>query len=66
MLEARGRSRAGHALSRDEPRLEAARAVPGVRAVLGPDGPFTMSGEHVLTADALGGSADCGGGGRYA
>jgi CO/xanthine dehydrogenase Mo-binding subunit len=31
--------------------LEAARAVPGVRAVLGPDGPFTMSGEHVLTAE---------------
>jgi CO/xanthine dehydrogenase Mo-binding subunit len=31
--------------------VEAARAVPGVRAVLGPDGPFTMTGEHVLTAE---------------
>ena len=31
--------------------VDAARAVPGVRAVLGPDGPFTMSGEHVLTAE---------------
>jgi CO/xanthine dehydrogenase Mo-binding subunit len=31
--------------------LDAARAVPGVRAVIGPDGPFTMSGEHVLTAE---------------
>ena len=29
----------------------AARAVPGVRAVLGPEGPFTMSGEAVLTAE---------------
>lgn len=29
--------------------LEAARATPGVRAVLGPDGPFTMSGDPVLT-----------------
>jgi CO/xanthine dehydrogenase Mo-binding subunit len=31
--------------------LEAARATPGVRAVLGPDGPFTMSGDAVLTAE---------------
>ena len=31
--------------------VEAARAVPGVRAVLGPDGPFTMSGERVLTGE---------------
>jgi xanthine dehydrogenase YagR molybdenum-binding subunit len=31
--------------------LEAARATPGVRAVLGPDGPFTMSGDPVLTAE---------------
>ena len=30
--------------------LDAARATPGVRAVLGPDGPFTMSGDPVLTA----------------
>jgi xanthine dehydrogenase YagR molybdenum-binding subunit len=31
--------------------LEAARATPGVRAVLGPDGPFTMGGDPVLTAE---------------
>jgi xanthine dehydrogenase YagR molybdenum-binding subunit len=31
--------------------LEAARATPGVRAVLGPGGPFAMSGEPVLTAE---------------
>ena len=31
--------------------LDAARATPGVRAVLGPDGPFTMSGPPVLTAE---------------
>jgi len=31
--------------------VEAARAVPGVRAVLGPEGPFTMGGEAVLTAE---------------
>ncbi len=31
--------------------VDAARAVPGVRAVLGPDGPFTMGGEAVLTAE---------------
>jgi xanthine dehydrogenase YagR molybdenum-binding subunit len=31
--------------------LEAARAVPGVRAVLGPDGPFEMTGDPVLTAE---------------
>ena len=31
--------------------LEAARATPGVRAVLGPDGPFTMRGDAVLTAE---------------
>ena len=31
--------------------IEAARAVPGVRAVLGPEGPFTMSGERVLTGE---------------
>ena len=29
--------------------LDAARATPGVRAVLGPDGPFTMTGDPVLT-----------------
>jgi CO/xanthine dehydrogenase Mo-binding subunit len=31
--------------------LDAARNTPGVRAVLGPDGPFTMSGEPPLTAE---------------
>ena len=31
--------------------LDAARATPGVRAVLGPEGPFTMSGAPVLTAE---------------
>jgi CO/xanthine dehydrogenase Mo-binding subunit len=31
--------------------LDAARATPGVRAVLGPDGPFTMAGDPVLTAE---------------
>jgi len=31
--------------------LDAARATPGVRAVLGPDGPFTMSGPPVLTVE---------------
>ena len=31
--------------------LDAARATPGVRAVLGPEGPFTMSGARVLTAE---------------
>jgi len=31
--------------------LEAARAVPGVRVVIGPDGPFAMSGDPVLTAE---------------
>jgi xanthine dehydrogenase YagR molybdenum-binding subunit len=31
--------------------LDAALSVPGVRAVLGPEGPFTMSGEHLLTAE---------------
>ena len=31
--------------------LDAARAVPGVRVVLGPEGPFTMSGERVLTGE---------------
>lgn len=31
--------------------LDAARAVAGVRAVLGPDGPFTMGGEAILTAE---------------
>jgi len=31
--------------------LDEARALPGVRAVLGPDGPFTMTGEPVLTAE---------------
>ena len=31
--------------------VDAARAVPGVRAVLGPEGPFTLSGEAVLTAE---------------
>jgi CO/xanthine dehydrogenase Mo-binding subunit len=31
--------------------LEAARATPGVRAVLGPEGPFTMGGKPVLTAE---------------
>ncbi len=31
--------------------LEAARAVPGVRAALGPDGPFAMTGDAVLTAE---------------
>jgi xanthine dehydrogenase YagR molybdenum-binding subunit len=31
--------------------LDAARVVPGVRAAIGPDGPFTMTGEHVLTAE---------------
>ena len=31
--------------------LDAARAVPGVRVVLGPDGPFTMSGEPILTGE---------------
>jgi CO/xanthine dehydrogenase Mo-binding subunit len=31
--------------------IDAARATPGVRAVLGPDGPFTMGGDPVLSAD---------------
>ena len=31
--------------------LAAARAVPGVRGVLGPDGPFTMQGDRILTAE---------------
>jgi xanthine dehydrogenase YagR molybdenum-binding subunit len=31
--------------------LGAARSTPGVRAVLGPDGPFTMAGDPVLTAE---------------
>ena len=31
--------------------LDAARATTGVRAVLGPDGPFTMGGASVLTAE---------------
>lgn len=31
--------------------LDDARAVPGVRAVLGPDGPFTMTGDPVLTTE---------------
>ena len=31
--------------------LEAARAVPGVRGMVGPDGPFTMTGDAVLTAE---------------
>ena len=31
--------------------LDAARATPGVRAVLGPNGPFTMGGDPVLTAE---------------
>jgi xanthine dehydrogenase YagR molybdenum-binding subunit len=31
--------------------MDAARATPGVRAVLGPDGPFTMGGDPVLTAE---------------
>ena len=31
--------------------LEAARSVTGVRAVLGPEGPFTMTGDPVLTAE---------------
>ena len=31
--------------------LDAARATPGVRAVLGPEGPFTMTGARVLTAE---------------
>jgi xanthine dehydrogenase YagR molybdenum-binding subunit len=31
--------------------LDAARATPGVRAVLGPEGPFTMKGARVLTAE---------------
>ena len=30
---------------------DAARATPGVRAVLGPDGPFTMGGDPVLSAE---------------
>ena len=31
--------------------LDAARAVPGVRAVIGPDGPFTMGGDPILTSE---------------
>lgn len=31
--------------------LAAARAVPGVRAVVGPEGPFTMQGDRILTAE---------------
>jgi CO/xanthine dehydrogenase Mo-binding subunit len=31
--------------------LEAARATPGVRAVLGPDGPFAASGDPALTSE---------------
>jgi xanthine dehydrogenase YagR molybdenum-binding subunit len=31
--------------------VEAARRTPGVRAVLGPEGPFTMSGDPPLTAE---------------
>lgn len=31
--------------------VAAARAVPGVRAVLGPEGPFTMQGDPILTAE---------------
>ena len=31
--------------------LDAARATPGVRAVLGPEGPFSMGGKPVLTAE---------------
>ena len=31
--------------------IDAARATPGVRAVLGPDGPFTMGGDPVLFAE---------------
>ena len=31
--------------------IDAARATPGVRAVLGPDGPFTMGGDPVLSAE---------------
>lgn len=31
--------------------LTAARAVPGVRGVLGPEGPFTMQGDRILTAE---------------
>jgi xanthine dehydrogenase YagR molybdenum-binding subunit len=38
----------GRVLSLD---LDAARRTPGVRAVLGPDGPFTMGGDPPLTAE---------------
>ena len=31
--------------------LDAARAVPGVRALLGPEGPFSMGGDPVLSAE---------------
>jgi CO/xanthine dehydrogenase Mo-binding subunit len=44
--------RAPHARARLESLdLEAARLTPGVRAVLGPDGPFTMNGDPILTGE---------------